>query len=279
MSPDIETILKDLDDLEGLNYYSYDPAFTLQIRRYLGEDAFAFFQPYFGEMGELAGVKVAPLAEIINDPRHYPQLENYDRHGNRIDEIELHPAGAKIRERAFASGMIGLPYEDRIRSLGRKVPRMVRFGLGYLFAQAEVSSYYEIIASDACVTALERFGNHDIKRKLLPMLTSMDPRQPFQRSDISFGKRCRQRYRSYRNPSHRRSRKMETQRAQVVCRLRQCRCSVGVGSYRRSIQRHRRPGIISRRTSRYHRRAHRLENQPFENDGRYGEPSHRRNRL
>ncbi len=175
MPSDIEQKLMELDDLEGLNYYFYDPSFARLLRRHLGDDAFDFFQSYFEATGELAGVKIAPLAEVLNDPRHYPQLENYDRHGNRIDEIELHPAGTRIRELAFSSGMIGLPYDDRIRSLGRKVPRMVRFAMGYLFAQAEVSSYYEIISSDACVTALERFADHETKRRLLPQLTSMDP--------------------------------------------------------------------------------------------------------
>ncbi|MFJ2302648.1 acyl-CoA dehydrogenase family protein [Streptomyces sp. NPDC087787] len=62
-------------------------------------------------LGALAGsVEAQEWAEQAN--RHEPVLRTHDRHGNRVDEVDFHPAWHHLMRTAVAEGLAGAPWAD-----------------------------------------------------------------------------------------------------------------------------------------------------------------------
>lgn len=64
--------------------------------------------------------------------RSLPELRTHDRFGNRVDEIDLHPAWHELMGRCFRSGAHSLPWRE-----GRPGAQVARAVLSYLWNQAE----------------------------------------------------------------------------------------------------------------------------------------------
>ncbi|MFH9979371.1 acyl-CoA dehydrogenase family protein [Streptomyces sp. NPDC017179] len=62
-------------------------------------------------LGALAGsVEAQEWAEQAN--RHEPVLRTHDRYGNRVDEVDFHPAWHHLMRTAVAEGLAGAPWAD-----------------------------------------------------------------------------------------------------------------------------------------------------------------------
>ncbi|MFE1755657.1 DNA alkylation response protein [Streptomyces anandii] len=62
-------------------------------------------------LGTLAGsAQVQEWADLAN--RHEPELRTHDRYGNRVDEVEFHPAWHHLMRAAVAEGLAGSPWAD-----------------------------------------------------------------------------------------------------------------------------------------------------------------------
>ncbi|MFB6962197.1 acyl-CoA dehydrogenase family protein [Streptomyces sp. NPDC056309] len=62
-------------------------------------------------LGTLAGsVQAQEWADQAN--RHEPELRTHDRYGNRIDEVDFHPAWHHLMRTAVAEGLAGAPWAD-----------------------------------------------------------------------------------------------------------------------------------------------------------------------
>jgi putative acyl-CoA dehydrogenase len=78
----------------------------------------------------VASAQVAQLARDAN--RHGPELKSHDRFGNRIDQIEFHPAWHELMSLAIGHGTHALPWTAR--KPGAHVARAM---LSYLWNQGE----------------------------------------------------------------------------------------------------------------------------------------------
>ena len=63
------------------------------------------------ELGALAGSEQAREWGRLADENR-PVLRTHDRYGNRIDEVEFHPAWHELMRTAFAHGLAGAPWTD-----------------------------------------------------------------------------------------------------------------------------------------------------------------------
>jgi putative acyl-CoA dehydrogenase len=85
--------------------FGTDAALTEATLRYAGADAL----PGLRALGVLAGAARAQewgrLANV-----HPPQLRTHDRYGNRIDEVEFHPAWHELLRVAVGQGLTGAPW-------------------------------------------------------------------------------------------------------------------------------------------------------------------------
>src|ERR671939_1894226 len=62
------------------------------------------------ELGEELGGRPLEWGRLANE--HPPQLRTHDRFGNRIDEVEFHPAWHELMHHAVGHGMAALPWRE-----------------------------------------------------------------------------------------------------------------------------------------------------------------------
>ena len=76
------------------------------------------------ELGLLAGrAETAEQARLVNE--HPPVLRTHDRYGNRIDEVEFHPAWHALMDTAVSHGLHAAPWADP--RAGAHVARAAKF--------------------------------------------------------------------------------------------------------------------------------------------------------
>jgi putative acyl-CoA dehydrogenase len=116
------------------------------------------------ELGQLAGSgETATLARLANE--HSPVLRTHDRYGNRIDEVEFHPAWHELMNTAVRSGLHASPWRD-VRA-GAHVARAAKF---YVWAQAEAGHGCPISMTYAAVPALRHSAELDAR--FTPLLSA-----------------------------------------------------------------------------------------------------------
>ena len=100
------------------------------------------------EFGRLCGsAEVLELGDLAN--RFPPELKTHDRYGNRVDEVEFHPAWHRLMEIGVSAGLHSLPWTDP--GPGANVARAVLFSL---LAQAEAGVGCPISMTYSVVPAL-----------------------------------------------------------------------------------------------------------------------------
>lgn len=160
-----------IPETPDVSYWEASPDFRALCRRKLSADAFAWAEPQLAAMGEHAAKEVAPLAMIAD--RERPRLVTHDPRGERIDVVEYHPSYREMERIAYGSGMIAMKYQTHEHSQAAPV---IGFALGYLFAMAEAGLYCPLCMTDGVARVLTRHGTHEQVMRVVPHLTSTDPR-------------------------------------------------------------------------------------------------------
>jgi acyl-CoA dehydrogenase len=160
-----------IPDPPSENYWDACPDFRALCRRKLSDGAFAWAEPQLSAMGEQAATTVAPLAAIAD--RESPRLITHDVRGDRISRVDYHPAYREMERIAYGSGMIAMKYSTHEHS--REAP-FIGFALGYMFAMAECGLYCPLCMTDGVARVLTRHGTHEQVLRVVPHLTSTDPR-------------------------------------------------------------------------------------------------------
>jgi acyl-CoA dehydrogenase len=161
-----------MPDTSGINYYSADPDLSFLLRRHLSAEDYERAQGILTEMGAVASQKMDELAGIAN--RQGPVLVQYDKRGQRVDEVVFHPAYHELERIAYQDFAIAA-CSHREGALGwpGRVPQPVKFALGYLGMQAESGVFCPVSMTDALARVLERYASEPLKQRFLPSLTAL----------------------------------------------------------------------------------------------------------
>ncbi len=161
-----------MPDTGEINFYTADPDLAFLLRRHLSREDNDRAQGILTEMGAVASEKMDELAEIAN--RLGPMLKQFDKRGERIDEIIFHPAYHELERIAYEDFAIAACCH-REGALGwpGRVPQPIKFALGYLGMQAEAGVYCPVSMTDALARVLERYGSEPLKERFLPGLTAL----------------------------------------------------------------------------------------------------------
>src|SRR5215470_5357303 len=161
-----------MPDTSGINFYTADPDLAFLLQRHLSGEDDERAQPILTAMGAVASQKMDELAEIAN--RQGPVLAQYDKRGQRVDEVIFHPAYHELERIAYQDFAIAA-CSHREGTLGwpGRVPQPVKFALGYLGMQAESGVFCPVSMTDALVRVLERYASEPLKQRFLPALTAL----------------------------------------------------------------------------------------------------------
>lgn len=151
---------------EPTNWWLDDAPFRAAVAARTEPDVLSRARPLLEDMGSLAPGFFAPRARTAD--RHRPVLERYDARGRRVDRVVYHPAYEEMTRAAYGFGLVR-PADEH-----GPLPHVVKFALGYLFAQGEAGLYCPVCCTDGVVRILERFAP-DLAGRYVPRLIATDP--------------------------------------------------------------------------------------------------------
>ena len=161
-------------DAHGRNFFTIDRAFQDLLSLYMEPDLLRAMTPHFERLGELAGNRLDALAMIAD--KHPPVLQPRDRFGRDEDWIDYHPSYREMEKIAFEDfGMHAMSHRAGVLGLGAPAHPLVKYGITYLFVQAEFGLMCPVSVSDTSNFIIKRFGSEPLKRLLLDRLLSQDP--------------------------------------------------------------------------------------------------------
>ncbi|MFT3839936.1 MAG: acyl-CoA dehydrogenase family protein [Myxococcaceae bacterium] len=146
--------------LDGYNVVDGDQPLLEGLKREGG----AWILPKLTELGALAGGEAMAWGRLAND--NPPVLRTHDRYGNRIDEVEYHPAYHQLMKASVGFGVHALPWQQEKKS-GAFVARAA---CGYTMSQAENGHGCPITMTFAVVPAMK--VQPDVAAQWVPKLTA-----------------------------------------------------------------------------------------------------------
>jgi acyl-CoA dehydrogenase len=161
-----------MPDSAGINFFTADPDLAFLLRQHLISEDYERAYELLTRMGAVASERMDVLADVAN--RHGPQLVQYDKRGQRVDEVVFHPAYHELERIAYEEFAIAActHREDTPYWPGR-VPQPVKFALAYLGMQAESGVFCPVSMTDALARVIERYASAPLKQRVLPHLTAL----------------------------------------------------------------------------------------------------------
>src|SRR5256714_3085200 len=161
-----------MPDTSGINFFTADPDLSFLLQRHLSEEDYERALLILTDMGAVASQRMDELAQIAN--RQGPVLKQFDKRGQRVDEVIFHPAYHELERIAYQDFAIAAcSHHDGVLDWPGKVPQPVKFALGYLGMQAEAGVFCPVSMTDALARVLERYGSEPLKRRFLSGLTAL----------------------------------------------------------------------------------------------------------
>jgi putative acyl-CoA dehydrogenase len=131
--------------LEEVNLYQLDSA----LREAVVRAGAGWAEPILAALGERTGsAELQAAADQAN--RHPPELRTFDRYGQRIDEVEFHPAYHQLMSVGLGAGIHSLPWT------APQAGHTAHAALEYLLVQCEAGVCCPITMTYAAVPTLRR---------------------------------------------------------------------------------------------------------------------------
>jgi acyl-CoA dehydrogenase len=160
-----------MPDTRGVNYYDADPHLSFLLRRMLSPADFARAEAHLRALGKLAGERLETLAVDAN--KHAPQLINFDKRGQRVDEIIFHPAYHELGRVFYEQfGIAAMSYRDGVLGWPGRAPHLVKFALAYIGQQAESGIFCPLSMTDTLSRVLLMYAPPDVQERYVPRLTA-----------------------------------------------------------------------------------------------------------
>jgi len=150
----------------------YDAYATdLPLREALLREGGGWAEKEIAAFGPVAGGELMQLGFTANENK--PKFKPFDRYGNRIDEVEFHPAYHRIMELGISHGIPSFAW----RHADKVGAHVARAALAYLHAEPEQGNGCPLTMTYACVPALRHAP--ELARAWLPRVTSTEYDQRF----------------------------------------------------------------------------------------------------
>ncbi|XKE47308.1 acyl-CoA dehydrogenase family protein [Halomonas organivorans] len=175
----IESIHRNIPDAWGHNAYHSDPGLARLLDLYLPAALRDHVEPHFVHMGALAGGELETLA--LEADKNPPTLELRQRNGADAQRIHKHPSYRRLEYYAYSHfGLAAMSHRGGVLDWPETMPPIVKYGLTYLFVQAEFGLCCPLSMTDALTRTLRKFGEPALVERFLDRLTSQDPDYQYQ---------------------------------------------------------------------------------------------------
>jgi acyl-CoA dehydrogenase len=140
---------------DDADWYLPDEHLRWLTRRTVGETAWPVAEGALRELGTLVPRVIEPLARAAD--RHPPVLRSYNGRGERVDEIEFHPAYKELESTVLGFGAVRAAYAPGWRGLLGRAPRSLVTAMLYLLLESDQAvTGCPIGMMDAAARCLER---------------------------------------------------------------------------------------------------------------------------
>jgi putative acyl-CoA dehydrogenase len=146
--------------LEGYNLFEQDAALVEALRREGG----GWAEATASALGEIAGGEPIEWGRLANE--HPPVVRTHDRSGNRIDEVEFHPAWHELMRLSLRFGLHALPWRDP-----RPGAHVARAAMFFVIGQVEAGHCCPVAMTYSCVPTLRH--ERDLYAEWAPRFTSL----------------------------------------------------------------------------------------------------------
>lgn len=164
---------RNIPDSIGTNAYDADPEFARLLRVYTDADVLACVEPHFRRLGGLVGTELERLA--LTADKNPPVLRARARNGADIQHIDKHPAYRELERYAFSElGLAAMSHRGGVFGWPEPLPPVVKYGLTYLFAQAEFGVCCPVNMTDSLTRTLRKFGSPALIDRYFDPLTTQD---------------------------------------------------------------------------------------------------------
>jgi alkylation response protein AidB-like acyl-CoA dehydrogenase len=141
--------------LDAADWYAPDEHLRWLVRRAAGAAVWPTMDAALAELGQLVPQRLESLVRIAD--RNPPRLLQYGGRGERIDEIEFHPAYREIERTVLGFGAVRAAYTTGWRGIAGRTPRPLVTAMLYLFLQSDQAiTGCPIGMMDAMARCLER---------------------------------------------------------------------------------------------------------------------------
>ncbi|WP_405601370.1 MULTISPECIES: acyl-CoA dehydrogenase family protein [unclassified Streptomyces] len=156
-----------------MNYADRDPALRPFLDRVLSADDRARVEPLLTELGALAADDLDRQAALAD--ANPPRLVQYAPGGERVDEIEYHPAHDRAAAIAYEEfGLAAMSHRPGVHGWPSKVPHTVKYALSYLYVQSEFGMACPLSMTDSAARILRLFDPERYAAEIAA-LSSTDP--------------------------------------------------------------------------------------------------------
>jgi alkylation response protein AidB-like acyl-CoA dehydrogenase len=156
-----------------MNYADRDPALRPLLDRVLSADDRARVEPLLTELGALAAGDLDRQAALAD--ANPPRLVQYAPGGDRVDEIEYHPAHDRAATIAYEEfGLAAMSHRPGVHGWPSKVPHTVKYALSYLYVQSEFGMACPLSMTDSAARILRLFDPERYAAEIAA-LSSTDP--------------------------------------------------------------------------------------------------------
>jgi putative acyl-CoA dehydrogenase len=162
VAPSTHDVTNQPPPLLNYNLFESDPP----LRESLERESAWWAHHMVHELGRLAGTEEA-IAWGFQANSNPPQLHTHDRFGNRIDEVEFHPAWHRLMEVAIGHGLHALPWREP-----RPGAHAARAAAFYLWSQVEGGHGCPVSMTYASIPALRK--QPELAARWEPLITTLD---------------------------------------------------------------------------------------------------------
>lgn len=172
-------IHRNIPDNRGHNAFTSDPELSRLLDVYLDPDLRQHTARFFDELGKLVGDELETLA--LDADKNPPILHLRTRNGADAQHIEKHPAYQRLEHYAYSHfGLAAMSHRGGVLGWSEPMPPAVKYGLTFLFVQAEFGLCCPLSMSDSLTRTLRKFGSEALITQFIDHLTSQDEAQHFQ---------------------------------------------------------------------------------------------------